>query len=138
ERTFFAAVDSATRDMAGLNAISVITAGGEIRQGNGAMIGRRGLEVATDTVVRNPYLRAIATQQAAATGVLDLPSGRRVMVFDPAVSGDSTQVQAVIVGELDPGSVLRAALANRQDDPTSSFYALYGPAGAQITNVPLP
>jgi PAS domain S-box-containing protein len=139
ERTFFAALDSATRDLGGLNSISVIRSNGEVQQGSAALFGRPGLDVTTDTVVRNPYLRAIATKKATATPVLDLPGGRRVIIFDPVVSRDSTLVEAVVVGELDPSGVLRAALSARQEELLSAgLYALYGPGGYAITTVPLP
>src|SRR5690606_16929020 len=67
----------------------------------------------------------------------------RIYIFDPVVSADSTQVLAVIVGEIDPGAILRTAVASRGDrsqgDPVASgLYSLYAPPGAAITTVPLP
>ncbi|MBW3631167.1 MAG: GAF domain-containing protein, partial [Gemmatimonadetes bacterium] len=140
ERTFFAALDSATRDLAGLTSISVIRANGELRQGNGALLGRHGLDLQTDTVVRNPYHRAILTQRATATGVVDLPlAGRRVFIFDPLLSSDSSMVQAVVVGELEPNLVVRSGLNPTQADELSSgIYAVYGPNGVPITTVQFP
>ncbi len=143
EASFFAAVDSATRDMSGLTAVSLVFPGGEIQSGNGAFLGRPGIDIATESSVRNPYARAIATMRPAATALLDLPVGRRVFLFDPVVSGDSSQVLAVAVGEVDPGAVLRAAIAARSDrqqsDPVASgLYVLYAPPGVPITTVPLP
>jgi PAS domain S-box-containing protein len=138
EHTFFAVLDSITRDLSGLTAISLIRPDGSLHQGGGAMLGRPGLEL-EDTVIRAPYQRAIASMRTAATGVVERPSGRRVMVFDPVVSSDSTHVLAVIVGELDPSGVLRAAIGAHGDDPaTAGLYALYGPNQVQITNVGLP
>ena len=80
-----------------------------------------------------------ATRRPTATGVLELPAGRRVFVFDPVVSADSTGVVAVIVGEMEPTAILRAALSLRQEELLSAgVYALLGPNGVPITSVPLP
>ncbi len=139
EETFFAAVDSATKDLAGLNAMSVIRpATGEIQQGPGALIGRQGLSLETDSVVRNPYVRAIGSHQTTATGVLDLPAGRRVIIFDPVMNADSTQTVAVLVGEIDPGGIIRAALATPEGEMSTGLFAVYGPKGTPITPVVLP
>ncbi|HET8656084.1 MAG TPA: ATP-binding protein [Longimicrobiaceae bacterium] len=142
ERTFFAALDSTTRDLTGLSAISVVRPNGNVHGGSGALIGRRGVNLTRDTVVRNPYLRAIATRKAAATGVVDVAGTRRVFIFDPVVSSDSSRVEAVVVGELDPSGILRAALASlaaqQEDLVNTGLYALYGPNGVAISNVPPP
>ncbi len=139
ERTFFAVLDSITRDLPGLTAMSLVQADGSIQQGSGAIIGRAGLDLEADSVVRNPYLRSITSMRTTATGVVERPSGRRVIIFDPVVSSDSLRVLAVIVGELDPSGVLRAAVTSNPDDPsTAGLYALFGPNGVQITNVALP
>jgi PAS domain S-box-containing protein len=136
---FFAVLDSITRDLPGLTAMSVVRADGAIQQGSGAMIGRHGLDLGLDSIVRNPYLRAITSMRTTATGVVERPSGRRVIIFDPVVTGDSSRVLAVIVGELDPSGVLRAAVtANVDDSSTTGLFALYGPNDVQITNVGLP
>ena len=45
ERTFFAALDSATRDVVGLNAISVVGQDGQLKLGRGAVIGTEGLVI---------------------------------------------------------------------------------------------
>jgi PAS domain S-box-containing protein len=140
ERTFFAALDSATRDLGGLTAISVVRASGDLRQGSGALVGRqRGLDLRTDSVVRNPYQRAIVMKRVTATGVLETPVGRRVFVFDPVLSADSSMVQAVVVGELEPNAVVRSALSPAQQEELSSgIYAVYGPNGVPITTVQFP
>ncbi|MEX2582854.1 MAG: ATP-binding protein [Gemmatimonadota bacterium] len=142
EAAFFAAVDSATRDISGLSAISLVQPTGEVQQGGGAYLGRRNLSLA-DTVVQNPYLRAIATMRSSASTLIDLPIGRRVLVFDPVVNSDSTAVDAVIVGEMDPGAILRSAVATIGETDqgellASGLYALYAPPGLPITTVPLP
>lgn len=139
---FIAAVDSATMNLSGLTAISVIDSDQTIQSGVGAWFGRTPNELQTDTIVRNPYLRALATRRAAATGVMDLPVGRRVFVFDPVISSDSSEVIAVVVGELDPGGIQRVAYANWQqsrppDAGESYLYALSAPPGVAITSVGL-
>jgi PAS domain S-box-containing protein len=139
ERAFFAVLDSITRDLPGLTAMSVVQADGTIQQGSGAMIGRAGLDIETDTIVRNAYLRSITTFRTTATGVVDRPNGRRVVVFDPVITGDSSRVLAVIVGEMDPSAVLRAVITSNTDDiSTAGLFAVYGPNGVQITNIGLP
>ncbi|MGH7457843.1 MAG: ATP-binding protein [Longimicrobiaceae bacterium] len=136
EQLFAAAVDSATSDLSGLTAISVIYPDGRIRRGGGANVGRFGADVRRDPVVRNPYRRALASGEVTASGVLDLPAGRRVFVFEPVVQQDSS---AVLVAELDPGAILRAATARLDAEIfRGSFYALYGPNNEQITAVQAP
>src|SRR5690606_3728287 len=106
--------------------ISLIQADGTVQLGTGAYLGRAGLTVASDTIVRNPYLRAIATMRPTASVLVDRPIGRRVLIFDPVVSGDSSTVRGVVVGELDPGGLLRAAIARGEDDPESSAALVSG------------
>jgi hypothetical protein len=74
-----------TRDLSGLIAISVIDPAGRVQRGGDASIQRRGLNLATDTVVRHPYLRALQTHQPTATGIVEHVVGRRIIVFDPIV-----------------------------------------------------
>src|SRR5690606_7622309 len=79
----------------------------------------------------------------AASGVLDLPIGRRVLIFDPVLSADSGEVIAIIAGELDPGAILREATGRRpiRDEGSErlpDWYSLTGPNGVQITNQHLP
>jgi PAS domain S-box-containing protein len=131
ERTFFMALDSVTRDLTGLTAISVVRPDGTIQRGNGGWIGTRGVDLARDTVVMAPLRRAMETKQPTASGIVELPVGRRVFVFDPVVSSDSASVRAVVVGELEPSSVLRAALASRGDEPVGPF-AVFSANGVPI------
>jgi PAS domain S-box-containing protein len=143
EAAFFAAIDSATRDMSGLSAISIVHGDGTIQHGSGSFIGRAGLDLEADTLVGNPYRRAVATMRASASALRELPVGRRVFVFDPILGADSTEVLAVVVGELDPGAILRAAVSVGADhhdvDPVASWlYALSAPPGIPVTTVPLP
>jgi PAS domain S-box-containing protein len=136
ERAFFATLDSLTRDVQGLSAISVVRKDGSIQQGSGAALGRVGLQLESDSVVRAPYLKAIATRRPAATGVLDMWGSRRVIVFDPVLNSDSSAVEAVLVGELDPGALLRVALAaRRQASFSPTLFGLYGPGDVQINSV---
>ncbi|HJR63064.1 MAG TPA: ATP-binding protein [Gemmatimonadaceae bacterium] len=140
ERAFLAAADSATKDLVGLSAISVIYADSSVVRGSGAAIGGRGLSVFADSALVDAHRRALALRKPAATGVLETALGRRVIVFDPVWSSeDSMQAAGVIAGELDPGAILRAAQAELQSDSLAGgFYVLFGPGGTMITNVGLP
>ena len=137
---FFAAVDSATRELTGLSAISLVRSDGIAEPGPASSFGRPGLTLQSDTIVRNPYLRALATMRPAASVLIDRPGGRRVLIFDPVVNSDSTGVLGVVVGELDPGALLRATIARETGAPvlSSGLYSLSAPPGVQITSVPLP
>lgn len=139
QATFSAAVDSVVKDLGGLISISVVGADGRLQRGVDASIGRRGLDLARDTVVRNPYLRALSTRRATSTGVLEHFAGRRVVIFDPVLTPDSGQVSAVLVAELDPGGILGSALNSEAGDSLRNDpYALFGPRGVAITRVPTP
>jgi PAS domain S-box-containing protein len=137
DQAFSAAVDTVIGALGGLTALSVIDpATAVISLGAGATLGRPGLNPFTDTIVANPLRRAIASGQPTATGLLDI-TGRRVIVFDPVLRGDT--VLGVLAGELDPSQVLRVALsAIPTDSLRGVFYALHGPAGDRITAVPSP
>ena len=58
EHTFFAALDSATRDAIGLSAISLVGPNGELRRGSTALVGSGGLDLTSDSVVADPFQRA--------------------------------------------------------------------------------
>jgi PAS domain S-box-containing protein len=133
ERSFFAALDSITRDLTGLQAISVVQPDGTIQQGSGALIGRSGFDITRDTVVSNAYNRALRTRSTSATGVIERAIGRRVFIFDPVISSDSARIQAIVVGELDPSGILRVALTSLQENVFTGLFALYGPNGTAIT-----
>ena len=138
ERTFLASLDSATKHLVGLSAISVVHPGGKVLRGSGAAVG------GSDDVLRAPgaaeaYRRALQGTGLAASPVLDLPSGRRVLVFAPVFSDDSARVIAVLVGELDPNGILRAALASPgADSVRAELFAVHGPMGTQINSLTLP
>jgi PAS domain S-box-containing protein len=139
ETAIFAVLDSIIRDLPGLTAISVVEENGTLHLGSGAMIGRPGLGLEADTIVSNPYRRAISTMGATATGLVERASGRRVLIFDPVVSDDSARVLAVIIGELEPSAVLRLTVGENANEPAmAGLYALYGPNRVQITNVGIP
>jgi PAS domain S-box-containing protein len=132
ERSYLVALDSVTRRLPGLSAVSLAGRDGSIRQGSGGLVGSRGVELTRDSVVKGPFDRAVALKRTTASGVVDMPMGRRVFVFEPMVSADGASVEAVVVGELDPSSLLRAALASRRDE-ASGFFAMYGPNLVPIT-----
>jgi PAS domain S-box-containing protein len=140
EQAFLAAADSVTKDLVGLAAVSVVFPDTTLQKGVAAVLGSRGAELHRDTAVAGPYGRALATRQLTATGVLELFTGRRVILFDPVLARDDTmRVAAVIAGELEPGAVLRTAIANLPADTLATgFYALFGPHGSMITSVALP
>ncbi|HEY8485659.1 MAG TPA: ATP-binding protein [Longimicrobiales bacterium] len=134
---FYAALDSATAHLEGLAAISVIYPSGEVRRGAGAGFGLPGFGLAEDSVLAQAYRRALASGQASATGVLELPPGRRVVVFEPVVHGGG--VGAVVAAELEPRGILRVALdAARVDTVRLPFFAFVGPGGVHIAGVPMP
>jgi PAS domain S-box-containing protein len=140
EPEFLAAVDSATRDMSGLTAISFVHPDGVIQAGSGSYLGRVGADLVRDSAVANAYGRAVSGMRIASTGLLELPLGRRIFIFDPVVTADSSDVLAVVVAELDPGAVLRAAISElgARDAPSlevAGQYMLYAPGGVPITTV---
>jgi PAS domain S-box-containing protein len=138
ERTFITSLDSATRDLAGLTAISVVYPSGTVQRGSGAVVGGEG-NVLPLPEVSAAYQRAISQRRPSATPVLDLPAGRRVIVFDPVFNADSSRAIAVLAGELDPAAIYRTALAAPTvDSIRTELFTLRGPAGKQINTVPLP
>ncbi len=140
---FLAALDSTSRNLGGLTSISYVSDDGVLRRGAGALIGAVGLRLETDTVVRGPYMRAMSTMRPAASGIVDLPMGRRVIIFDPVVSSDGADVRGVVVGELDPGALVRAATDAREErqpdlQEGTEWFAITAPPGVAITPIPLP
>ncbi len=140
EEAFLAAADSATKDLVGLTAISIVYPDGVVHGSHTAMLGDRGIALRQDTSVANAYDRAVALRRVTASGVIEGPIGRRILVFDPLWAADDTsEVTAVVVGELDPGAILRVATAALDTDRRlTGFYALYGPNDVMITTVALP
>ena len=137
ERTFKVAVDSATAGLQGLTSISVIyTASGRVSPGISATVGR--LDRFTpdrDSVLAIPFRRAMATRQPAATGVLDLPRiGRRVIIFDPVIRGDSNEVVGMLAAELDPTAIIRVATSPVIDSLGAPYFSVIGPNSVRITS----
>ncbi|HEX6309609.1 MAG TPA: ATP-binding protein [Longimicrobiales bacterium] len=132
-----AALDSTTTRMHGLTSISIVVPSTEeLLRAPGTGFGQ--LVALEDSALRPAYVRALATRQRAATGVIDYGRGRRVFLFDPIVSSDSAQVIGVIAAELDPQSVYRAATQSIQLDTIgpgggAASHALIGPGGERLT-----
>jgi PAS domain S-box-containing protein len=133
---FLAAADSATRELIGLAAISVVSADSVIVPGTGSVL-REHPRLLRDTVVQSAYRRALADRRTSATPMLETPTVRRVIIFDPVWStDDSTVALAVLAGEIDPNAVLRAALNELPGDSIEpGAFALYGPRGELINSV---
>jgi PAS domain S-box-containing protein len=125
-------LDSVTTGMPGLNSVSVIyPETEEILFQPGATFGRPGM--LQDTALRHPYLRALHSRRAAASGVVD----RRVFVFDPVVGADTTHVLGVLVAELDPFTIYRTATSTASLDSISggpANHALFGPEGVRLSS----
>jgi PAS domain S-box-containing protein len=139
EELFAAAVDSATQDLAGLTAISVVYPDGRIQRGSGAVIGRPGATLDREGTVAEAYRRALATGEITATGVVEVFLGRRVLVFEPLRGTAPREVAAVLAAELDPGAVLRASLQRIDTERLhGAFYSLHGPDDVPITAVRAP
>jgi PAS domain S-box-containing protein len=140
DEAFMAAFDSVTGRFAGVMAISAVDpATDEVHRGSGALLDRTGFRIAVDTVVRNPYLRALVTKEPAATGLLEIGDRPRVVVFDPIVRGDD-DVQGVIAAELDPALIVRAAVTRGGviDTLRGTYYAVFGPHNVRATTPATP
>ncbi|HUF12023.1 MAG TPA: ATP-binding protein [Longimicrobiales bacterium] len=138
-RAFAAAVDSVISRVSGLSGISVIypdplgaIAPDALRRG-------RYDPFAIDGVPES-YRKAIETRRPAASRVIDTPAGRRFLVFDPVTGDDTLHIRAVLVAEMEPNGILRAALERAQETGSlgPSFYDIYDDHGRRITNVPAP
>ncbi len=135
-RLFDASLDSVTSRIAGLDSIEVIYPDSQFRpRHRNALILR---QIGSDTALARAYDHALATRKAAATGILD-PAGRRMVVFDPVLTPDSSRVVGILAAELDPLAVLRVALAaGAADSIRGTFYSVYGPNGFRLTGYPGP
>jgi PAS domain S-box-containing protein len=131
------AADSVSREMPGLVAISVIDSLGRMHRGVDAGLGRRGLNLQRDTAVQRPYARALATLRRSASGVVETPAGRRVVIFDPVPVAERGRARGVRVAELDPSALLRAAISTLPDSARGP-YALLGPDGMPLTTGAVP
>ncbi|HUF13635.1 MAG TPA: ATP-binding protein [Longimicrobiales bacterium] len=138
-RAFAAAVDSVISRVSGLSGITVIypdSAGNSppdaLRRGRYDAFAAEG--------VSETYKKAIATRRPAATRIIDTPAGRRFLVFDPVTAEDTLRIRAVLVAEMEPNGILRAALERAQETESlgPSFYDIYDERGRRITAVPAP
>lgn len=137
-RAFAAAVDSVIGRVSGLSAIAVLypRADGSLPE----TLRRGAFDPFASAGVADAYRRAIATRRPSATPVLDMPSGRRFLVFDPVAGQDTMVIRAVLAAELEPSGILRAALEQEQEAGSlgPSFYDIYDERGRRITTVPAP
>ena len=139
QQTFLEAVDSVIGGVSGLSAITVIMEDGRVAPSSGALLFRTWREPLTIPAVSAAYGKALATGAPAATGVVQLLGGGRILVFDPIPSSDdSGAVRAVLAAELEPLPIVRAALEQERSRLRPAFYALYDPEGVRVTTVPAP
>jgi len=136
ERTFMAALDSATAGVAGLNAVQVVDPDNERilgrSQGLGARLSLR------DTTVYPAYLRALTGRRQAATNIISYGYGARVIVFDPIMTADSSRVLGVLAAELDPFVIYRVAASSGVVDTvrgTPLNHSLWGPGGVRLSSM---
>ncbi|HUG41146.1 MAG TPA: ATP-binding protein [Longimicrobiales bacterium] len=138
QNTFLAAVDSVIAGVPGLAAVTVISENGQTSASSGALLYRTWREPLSRPDVEAAYGKAVATGAPAATGVVQLRGGARVLVFDPVPASGSGAVRAVLAAELEPLPIIRAALDEERQRLRPAFYALYDPDGARVTTVPTP
>ena len=137
QRLLGAALDTVTTAYSGLLSISAIYPNGHILSATNAALGSPGAEPHIDTIVGNPFKRAQATRKMAASGIVDLPRGKRVFIFDPVTRPDS-QIIGYLVSELDPQLVVAAAQREVSDSISDATWAVSGPAGQAITDLARP
>lgn len=135
QETFVAAVDSVIGPLDGLSAVSILYPSGWMVSSRLAAVPPSPL---SNLDVRAAYERAEATRAPAATPVLQLVGDRRILVFDPVAPSDSVEIQAMLVAELEPLPILRAALDQSPEGLRPTFYDLYDPSGRRITTVRSP
>ena len=135
EAQVIATLDSTTARMEGLTSMVVIDPDTEsMLRPTGSGLGR--MISLDDQALRLAYLRALATRRRAASDVVDYGLGRRVFVFDPLVSSDSSEVLAVIAAELDPQWIHRIAMRTIDLDSIgegASSHVLFGPDSVPLT-----
>lgn len=136
QQTLVAALDSVSGRMTGLVGIAIIDVDRPDQpvRASGTMVGTPFGSVVTDTALHRPYLRAMATRRTTASGVIDFPVGRRIVVFNPVVRGDTGAVRNVIAAELDPTSVARVAASVVADSLEDVFWSLSGPNDIRLTS----
>jgi PAS domain S-box-containing protein len=131
ERAFMASLDDVTARTQGLLAISLIYADDErVVPAPGSLFSRQA--ALDDPALRNAYVRAYAERKAAATDLI----GRRLVVFEPVTTADTTHVVAFLAAELDPAAAYRMASQAAVLDTVGSgaiITHLYGPGGEQLS-----
>ena len=130
-----ATLDSTTARMEGLTSMVIIDPETEtMLRAPGSGLGRMiGLD---EEALRLAYLRALANRRRAASDVVDYGFGRRVFVFDPLLSSDSSEVLAVIAAELDPQWIYRIAMQTVDLDTIGAGagnHMLLGPDSVALT-----
>jgi PAS domain S-box-containing protein len=141
EPLLMAAVDSVIGGLPGLVAVNVIYPDSSLSRTRAALLSRTWDAPLLEREVGDAYDRAIETRSAAATSVLDLLGQRRLVVFDPVVSVDTTgqpTVEAVLAAEIEPLALLRSALDLERPGARPAFYSLYDPSGTRLTTVQAP
>src|SRR5262245_56655485 len=123
QRLLGAALDTVTTSYSGLLSISAIYPNGHILSATNAALGSAGAQPHLDTIVGNPFKRAQATRQMAASRIVDLPRGKRVFIFDPVTHPDS-QIIGYLVSELDPDLVVAAARRDVSDSISDAIWAV--------------
>jgi PAS domain S-box-containing protein len=131
ERTFMASLESVTDRTQGLVGISLIYPESErVVPAPGSLLGRGG--ALNDAALRNAYLRAYSMHAPAATNLV----GRRIVVFDPITTPDTSNVLALLAAELDPSTVYRMVSGSAVIDTIDggAIMHLYGPEGELLSS----
>ncbi len=137
QQTFVEAVDSVIGRLPGLMAVSIVYPSGWIVSSRMSALDPRSDPLALPDL-KAAYARAAATRQPAATPVLPLGGYRRVVLFDPVAPSDTVPIQAMLMAEIEPLPILRAALEQGGKKLRPAFYDLFDPSGRRITTVPAP
>ncbi|HUP90431.1 MAG TPA: hypothetical protein VM100_13825, partial [Longimicrobiales bacterium] len=140
-RTLSAALDTITNRYPGLMSISPIYLNGTIVRGTDALLGTPGMDPATDTVVGNALRRARSTGEQAATPVVSVRKGRRVVVFKPVAR--NKHVIGFLAAELDPGTIYRTVTTDQEVADSLAEggvapHSLFGPNNSVINSQTLP
>ncbi|HUF51633.1 MAG TPA: ATP-binding protein [Longimicrobiales bacterium] len=141
ERTFLGVLDSLTNRFVGVNSLSLIYPDERILRTPQTQLGR--YITLDDETLRAAYQRSLVVRAATASNVVDYGQGKRVYVFDPVVSSDSTAIIGVLGAEFDPSYIWRAAVnavtAESRGVPVGTSHALFGPDTVPLStqqNVP--
>jgi PAS domain S-box-containing protein len=134
QRSFSAAADSVVNGQPGLTGVSVIYKSGHILAPRRSLMSGITIENA-DTAIRRAYVRALATHEPAATGVLPGTYGRRVIVFRPIVPTGADSIIGILAAEIDPATIYSVVSSEVLDSINGANFtvALWGPRGERIT-----